>query len=59
MDEAPFLKRGDQAVHARFRLEVYGIPHFVERGRNAVPLHTVFDEFEQFQLFARQHESPE
>jgi len=54
--EAAFLKGGDQPVDPRFRGEIQGLLHLVERGRDAGFLDPLMDEHEQFMLLAGKHD---
>ena len=53
--KAALFKRNDQPVHAGLRLQVQGILHFLERGRNTFFLEALVDEKQQFELFAGEH----
>jgi hypothetical protein len=52
-DEATFLERADQAVHARLGLEIERLLHFLERGRHAGFLQAIVDEADKLVLLAR------
>ena len=54
-DEPAFLKRRDQAVHARLRLEIERILHFLKRRRNPTLFETGLDETDQLVLLAGKH----
>lgn len=55
-DEATFLQRRDQPMHARFRLEIERFLHFLERRGNTGLFQLGLDEADQFVLLAGQHE---
>ena len=56
--ELALLECRDQAVHARFRLEIERFLHFLERGRNAGFGEPVVDEADEFVLLLREHDVP-
>jgi competence protein ComEC len=54
-DEAALLERGDQAVNAGFGAQAQGLLHLVEGGRDAIALHPLVDEHQEFVLLPGQH----
>ena len=56
LEKAPLFQRHDQPMHAGLGLEIQGILHFLERGRNPFLLQALIDEKQQFELFAREHD---